>query len=392
MKIKPLKIAIYSGDIPSTTFVERLIEGLSLKGHRVILFGAIKSKPNYQANTIIAGYYPSPIAKLFYLITYTCLLSLFKYKAKTQLDRYLKSQHRNGLYDKVKYYPVLWHQPDIFHVQWAKSINEWMWVQQFGMKLVLSLRGAHINYSPIADGDLATQYRVCFPNIDGFHAVSKAIAQEALKYGAKADNVKVVYSGLDNNHSVLNIKKEPKNTVFKILSIGRNHWKKGYNNALDAVKILKDHGFDFEYTIIGGHDSEELLFQKVDLGLDKEVRLLGNVSFIEVERQIQQADLVLLSSIEEGIANVVLEAMALGTLTLSTNCGGMSEIIQHGENGFLVPIRNPNAMAQSILEIAQLTVEDIQKMTSKARMLIEKNHTSKKMVNDMEHLYQQVMN
>ena len=58
--------------------------------------------------------------------------------------------------------------------------------------------------------------------------------------------------------------------------------------------------------------------------------------YLTVKELIKNADILLLSSVEEGIANVVLEAMALGTLVVSTECGGMNEVIKNNENGFLV--------------------------------------------------------
>ena len=76
-------------------------------------------------------------------------------------------------------------------------VGIWLAILALGIKLVLSLRGAHINYSPIADLKLADMYRKNFPKVDAFHAVSKAIALEAQKYGAQKSNISVVYSGLD---------------------------------------------------------------------------------------------------------------------------------------------------------------------------------------------------
>lgn len=390
---KPLlKLAIYSGEIPSTTFIERLVCGISQKPCRILLFGVLKSKPSYSKNVKILGYRSHRLFKLLYLLKYTVLLVVFKQQEKRQLDAVLRAKGKSNLYSKVKYYPVLYHRPDVFHVQWAKGIADWMWVQEFGMKLVLSLRGAHINYSPIADQALAVTYRQCFPKVDGFHAVSNAIAKEASNYHAPLSQIRIVKSGLPLNEFPFQIKDFRPHAGLKIVSVGRNHWIKHYQLALDAMGILKQWGTQFQYHLVGVWHDEALCFQRDQLDLKTDVHFSAALSYHAVKTVIQQADVLLLPSLEEGIANVVLEAMALGTLVVSTDCGGMSEIIRHGENGFLVPIRDPKAMAQAILEIAQLTGEDIQKITNQARLDIENNHNSKKMVNDMEHLYQQVLN
>ena len=81
--------------------------------------------------------------------------------------------------------PIVNHLPDIFHIQWAKALPKWFFLKQlFGVKIVLSLRGAHINYSPLADSYLANQYSMLFPNVDMIHAVSKDLAAKAKEYGA----------------------------------------------------------------------------------------------------------------------------------------------------------------------------------------------------------------
>lgn len=387
--IQKTKIAVYSGEIPSTTFIERLIRGLSDQGYQVLLFGYLKKKIRYNnSNIFVAAYTDNRIQKLFHLFKYSLLLSLFKREAKKKLDDLILKKEKNKTLLKIKYYPILWHQPDVFHLQWAKSIGDWIWVQDFGIKLIVSLRGVHINYTPITHPEVARMYKECFPKVDGFHAVSKGIALEALKYGATIDKIKVVYSGLDYLKDADAV---AKNKKFTLLSVGRSHWVKGYSSALAACKILKDAGFEFEYKIIGGKNSEELIYLRDALQLQEEVVLSGNVAFAAVQEQMQRADVVLLPSVEEGIANVVLEAMQLGTLVLSTDCGGMSEVIKDGKNGFIVPIRDPHKMALRILEIAQLSATAKKNITTAARVTIDEQHTTEKMILDMVLLYKNAL-
>lgn len=387
---KPLKIAVYSGEIPSTTFIERLLLGLSKREVKVYLFGAQKKKIHYpNSNIRVISYTQNRFNKLFNLLKYTILVFFYKNKEKKILDRFIKENFTNPRLARLKFYPVLYHTPDLFHLQWAKSIKEWSWVQQFGIKLVLSLRGAHINYSPLADPELAQTYRSYFPQLDGFHAVSQAIAEEAQKYGAQPHNTQVVYSGLPM--AEVAGEKNPKREIFQILSVGRSHWKKGYDYALQAMSLLGEWGIDFRYTLIGAKGFEELEFMVADLGLKDHVQLLGNVPFDRVQQRMKSADLLLLSSVEEGVANVVLEAMALGTLVLTTDCGGMSEVIQDGKNGFLIPARNPQAMAKAMQMIQNLTADQRNSIVKEAKKTLEHQHTTSKMVEGMLGLYQQIL-
>lgn len=388
--VKQKKIAIYSGAVPSTTFIERLIKGVADQGDLVYLFGWQQRKVTYSKNSKQFTF-GSKWHKLYLLFRYSILLSVFYASDKRKLDSIIAAKKDKSIVLKVKYYPVLYHRPDIFHLQWAKSIEDWIWVQEFGIKLVLSLRGAHINYSPIADEKLKKTYEHYFPFVDGFHAVSKDIAIESTKYGADLEKIKVVYSGLDLNKLQYRNKENTTQNTLKIISVGRSHWKKGYTYALDVCATLQDRGIDFQYTIIGIDKEEELLFQRNQLNLKEKVVFKNNMPFEEVKNEIQSADILLLPSTEEGIANVVLEAMALGTLVVSTNCGGMEEVLQDGINGYVVPVRDPEAIVKALEKAMRLSQQEYQIMTEKARQIIESQHTEALMVSNMNALYTKVL-
>lgn len=384
------KIAVYSGEIPSTTFIERLIAGLSKGGHEVLLFGYLKSKKKYPGNVGVYGYSDNRWIKFYLLLKYTLLLTFFRAADKKQLDDYLVKHSKNTTLFRLKCYPVLWHKPDIFHIQWAKSIEDWIWVKQFGIKLVLSLRGTHVTISPLADPILKDRYERCFPEVDAFHAVSKAMANSAMNFGANPDKIKVVYSGLPEQMHIPSVPvKETK--VFTILSIGRNHWVKGYNYAIACCRILKEKGLAFEYHIIGAKGSEELEFLIRSHHLENEVKLTPLKPYQEVQQLLQAANLLLLPSVEEGIANVVLEAMQMGTLVLTTHCGGMQEVVIQRENGFMVPVRDVEAMAEAVLEIAALSQDQINALTENAKQTVLKQHSEEKMMQDMVQLYNEVL-
>ncbi len=386
--MKSLKIAIYSGRIPSTTFVEQLIDGISGRDVTIYLFGNKINNKNYSSKNIITSSYSSRINKLLRLVWFSTMLFIFKNKEKKQLDQWILSRNGNIRMHKIKYYPVLWYMPDVFHLQWVKSIEDWIWIQNFGIKLVVSLRGSQVNIEPLENVELTNLYRKLFPKVDGFHAVSNAIAKNAVKYGAHPDRIKVVYSGLptytaENKEHFYAKGKD----CFQILSVGRAHWVKGYHYALDACKMLQEQHVDFHYTIVGVENAEELQFQKSQLGLNNNVTFLGSMSHDRVLDLMRKTHLLLLPSVEEGIANVLLEAMSLRTLVLTTNCGGMGEVVKDQINGFVIPVRDAKAISDKIIEIAALPHDSILRITSNAAKTIESAHSIEKMVADMSALY-----
>ena len=107
------------------------------------------------------------------------------------------------------------------------------------------------------------------------------------------------------------------------------------------------------FEIIGdGPDRQRVLYTIHDLGLQECVRLLGKLAPDEVLHRLQQADAFLLSSLSEGISNAALEAMACGVPVVTTDCGGMREAVTDGEEGFVVPVRDAESMANALMKLA----------------------------------------
>jgi colanic acid/amylovoran biosynthesis glycosyltransferase len=161
---------------------------------------------------------------------------------------------------------------------------------------------------------------------------------------------------------------------------------------LDACSVLKRNNIAFTYTIVGAKGYLELMYQIKDLDLENHVVLLDSIPMNEVKKTIQAASLLLLPSVEEGIANVVLEAMALRTLVLTTNCGGMEEVVKDEVNGFVCPLRDANAMAEQIMKIEKIPNIDKVLMLDRAQNTIEKQHSETQMVGKMIDLYDKVIN
>ncbi len=387
---KTIKIAIYTGVVPSSTFIERLIQGLAKKGLHIYLFGVQSKQPTSIKNVFYFTCTKKKLSRLLQLIKYSFLLTLFNKKGKRKLDKFIGSQDKNARQLKIKYYPVLYRRPDIFHLQWAKGIEDWLWVQEFGIKLIVSLRGTHVTISPIGDKQWKDIYSEYFPLVDGFHAVSESMIPIAEKFGIDSNRIKVVRSGLDLEKLPYSDTTEIKKPL-KIISIGRSHWVKGFSYALDAMNLLDAKNIDFEYTIVGVENDEELIYKRFQSNCKDQITFIGKLPFDEVKDLIKNADILLLSSVEEGIANVVLEAMALGTLVISTDCGGMSEVVIENETGYLVPSRNPEAIADKLKSISEMALETYLEITNKARTKVEQQHSYGRMVEEMSDLYQTVL-
>lgn len=386
-----MRVAIYSGSIPDTTFIDLLVRGVANKGIDIYLFG-IKQKPvKYASNHV--HLYTTPTGKLglIWSLVYRFTGLLFTHPERIMIiNQIAKARYSNSVIRAWgKYLPIMLHLPDIFHLQWNKGAEDWLFLKQLGVKMIVSFRGNQMNITPNIDETIAKSYKYALPQYDAFHCVSKAILKEGVKYGSDEDKAMVIYPAVQDK--LLERKLERTSSdVLRILSVGRDHWKKGYRVSLETMALLKEMGVAFHYTIVAGGDKEELIYAISDLGLTNEVTLIDNLPHDKVFEQHANADIFLLPSFEEGVANVVLEAMALGTPVISTDCGGMKEVIEDGVNGFIVPMRNPKAAAEAIVRFSKLDEEQKQHLVEKAKETIKQKHVLRIQVSQMLKLYEMV--
>ncbi len=140
-----------------------------------------------------------------------------------------------------------------------------------------------------------------------------------------------------------------------ILGVGRLCEKKGFRYLVHACWLLKEKGHDFRCAIVGyGPGKDELKEQIVRLKLGTHVRLIGKMTQDELIQVYRQASILALpcqvtdDGDRDGIPNVLIEAMALRLPVVSTDISGISELVDHMENGILVKQKDPDELAQAI--------------------------------------------
>lgn len=215
-------------------------------------------------------------------------------------------------------------------------------------KIITSCRGTAEQITPIFDEQRGKKLRMLFPMLSRVHCVSIDMQSTMEKYGMLPENSFVNYPSIDTTQFK---RSTPyclrKVGPYKLLTVGRLHWKKGLEIGLLSVKNLISGGYSVTYDIVGGGpEQEKILFMIHDLGLENFVRLLGPQSSSKVRETMEKADIFLLPSISEGLSNAALEAMAMELPIVSTTAGGMSEAIKNGIDGFLVDPYDPIAMAE----------------------------------------------
>ena len=170
-----------------------------------------------------------------------------------------------------------------------------------------------------------------------------------------------------------------------VLYVGRLARKKGLEYLIEAMAEV-----DSQLTIVGSGPERSRL-ERLAAETDADIIFEGEVDPDEVGDYYQSAAVFVLPSIEgEGMPNVILEAMAWGVPIVATRSGGVPTLINDGSNGFLVSMRDPNALSNRINEL--LTDKSLRKeLGANARSFVSENHSWNSLCSELEEHYNSVV-
>jgi glycosyltransferase involved in cell wall biosynthesis len=169
-------------------------------------------------------------------------------------------------------------------------------------------------------------------------------------YLKNTHKVKVVYNGLlPGAISPRAIEHGKKKMV--VGNVGRLVEQKAQHHLIDLAGLLLKEGLDFEIQIIGDGNLKNILEKKTkQMGLGPFVSFLGQQE--NLGTIYNKMDIFVLTSLHEGTANAVVEAMAKGLPIIAFNVSSMPEMVFNGENGFLVPLGDIQAMKEKLIYLA----------------------------------------
>lgn len=251
-------------------------------------------------------------------------------------------------------------KPDVLHFEWNFAAVQYRPLfDLFRCPAIVSCRGTQAHVAPHNPGRKAEVdlLPVTFRKAAAIHCVSTAIRNEAIRLGGSPEKMHVIRPAVDPTvFCPAGRKQRDAQGRFRILTTGSIAWVKGYEYALQAIRMLVDRGIDAHWTLIGKGektDRQRLLYTIHDLELVDRVHLLGVLDPDQVVTELQNSDAFLLSSVSEGISNAVLEAMSCAVPVVTTDCGGMREAVQNGVEGFVVGVRCPASTADALERLAR---------------------------------------
>jgi glycosyltransferase involved in cell wall biosynthesis len=240
-------------------------------------------------------------------------------------------------------------------------------------------------------------YRLTDPLCDLTTQVSQAGLERYVRMGAvPRHKIRYIPNGVDterfkpNLEDRLKFRKELGVEGFVWLAVGRFDPPKDYPSMLQAfARVVHKHSNTI--LLIAGDGPLRKTMENLarELGIEKRTKFLG------IRRDIPQlmnaADAYVMSSSWEGMPNVLLEASATGLPIVATDVGGNREIVLDSVTGFLVPPRNPEALARAMLRIMDLSDEERKEMGKRARKHIEVKFNLDRVVDLWEILYYELL-
>jgi phosphatidylinositol alpha-1,6-mannosyltransferase len=176
-----------------------------------------------------------------------------------------------------------------------------------------------------------------------------------------------------------------------ILSVGRLQRRKGFDSVIRALPLLRKQGVDAHYALIGiGEDTAYLRGIAEELGVARQVHLLGHVSYEDLPRWYSACDVFAMPNRDiegdtEGFGLVYLEAAAAGKPAVAGMAGGTGSAVVDGVTGLRVDGERPEAIAHALTRLLS-DPEEAQRMGCKGRERVLENFTHQRRVEQLRRL------
>jgi colanic acid/amylovoran biosynthesis glycosyltransferase len=379
-----MKIGIVLGRIPSysETFFLSKIEGLQKEGCIVVLFTQCKERDFTlcKVKTAFPNYKRNLFAQLFFVskVLFTMMSHLRPFLKFIQLER---TRGLKGLRLFKRIYTnahILSERMDWLHFGFATmALGKENVAVSIGARMAVSFRGFDMCIYPIK---FPGCYDLLWNRVDKVHTISDDLYQLALKQGlSKTIPVQKITPAIDIDLFTSEFKENEESNLLKIITTARLHWKKGLTDTLMALKILKEKGIPFHYTILGGGPAyEKLAFLRHMLDLTEEVTFVGKVSHSRIKELLVENEIYLQYSISEGFCNAALEAQAMGLLCVVSDAEGLPENVLHKKSGWVVPKRSPEKLAEKIHEVYEMSLHEKKTIQSFAQKRVREDFNLEK--------------
>lgn len=185
--------------------------------------------------------------------------------------------------------------------------------------------------------------------------------------------IALVHCGLDPLYTKCDV--IPPVADPRIVCVGRLCVHKAQTLLAGAAARLRDDRIPFKIVLVGDGPLRGEVEAAIDsAGLEDHVSITGWVSGERVKQEIAEARVLVLPSISENLPVAIMEALAVGRPVISTYVAGIPELVRPGENGWLVPPSDVDALSEALRDALATPVEQLARMGAAGRERVLKQH------------------
>lgn len=295
------------------------------------------------------------------------------------------------------------HRSWPFHLIHAQMVAPDGWAaarvaHALGVPAVATAHRADVLDLPLRSPAIRAVVADAVASLDAVVAVSRKMADAAERLAVPRRPVEVVPNGADRAIFFPRAVEEARSRLGlpqheKIVSyVGKLVPRKGVDTLIEAMGILAERDTPTPLLVVAGIGElrESMEARAAELGIAGRVRFLGKLPHDDVPLAMAAGDVFVLPSLSEGLPTVVCEAMSCGRPVVATAVDGTPEIVRDGETGFLVPPKDPAALAAALARV----LDDpalAARMSYRADVIAAERYTWDANARDMERIYSELL-
>lgn len=249
-------------------------------------------------------------------------------------------------------------KPDVIHLHLFEAVMVMSAISGYKGKIVIHFHDNMVQFSPFTFSTLFSKQKLIayyekrkvLKAFKHNEVTCIAISKDTFRFVLQTKQLRkktlLLHNAIDLSR-FKPTKQLEKNGVIHIACIGSLVDNKGQSLAIDTISLLKKRNFPVHLSILGDGANRISLQEQIDsLSLNDEVTLCGNVD--KPEAYLQRSTLYLHTAMAESFGLVLVEAMACGLPIVATDAGGNRDIVINDVNGYLLPKRSAEDLADKI--------------------------------------------
>ncbi|HEY0792153.1 MAG TPA: glycosyltransferase [Chthoniobacterales bacterium] len=250
--------------------------------------------------------------------------------------------------------------PDLMHIYFGNTgVHLLSLIRAWDRPCVVSFHGMDVQTRPKERG-YAADFQAMLKAVALVLVRSESIGQRLVSLGCPAEKIRLNRTGIPLAGFPFVERAAPADGAWQVVQACRLIAKKGLPTALRAFQVFSRRFPHARFTIAGtGPLAAQLATYAKELGLQEKVVFTGFLTQEQLQQLFAQAHLFCHPSEmtpdanQEGVPNSMLEAMATGLPVVATLHGGIPEAVRDGEHGFLVPEKDPEALAAGLRRLCE---------------------------------------